>query len=329
MSAELPGRKRLIVFSGSANEPLAEEVAKLLDVELGGVERSVFANGEIYIRFNESVRGADCFVIQSHSYPVNFHLMEQLIMVDALKRASAKRITAIVPFFGYARQDKKGRPREPISARLVGDLFVKAGVDRIASVDLHTGQIQGFIDKPFDHVTALPVFVDYLENKLTGPTTIVSPDTGRVKLASKYARHLEHLDTEVAFVHKRRAADARNQVAALQVVGDVEGRDAVIVDDMIDTAGTVVAAAELLRAGGATSVRVLATHGVLSDPAADRLKNAPIEEVVITNTLPVPEPASDLDKLTVLSIGPILAGVVEAIFADSSVSEIFKGENVW
>ena len=323
---ELRSQKRLMVFSGSANEPLAEEVAHILGVELGGVERSVFANGEIYIHYTESVRGADAFVIQSHTKPLNFNIMEQLIMIDALKRASAKRITAVVPFYGYARQDKKGRPREPISARLMGDLFVAAGADRIVSLDLHTGQIQGFVDKPFDHLTALHLFSTYLRKTTTGRTTMVSPDSGRVKLASRYAAHL---GARVAFVHKRRAADARNQVAALQVVGDVEGRDAVIVDDMIDTAGTVVAASELLRAGGATSVRVLATHGVLSDPAADRLKNAPIEEVVITNTLPVPEPASDLDKLTVLSIGPILAGVVEAIFADSSVSEIFKGENVW
>jgi ribose-phosphate pyrophosphokinase len=322
---ELPGRKRLMLFSGSANEPLAEEVAAILGVELGSVERSVFANGEIYIHYTHSVRGADCFVLQSHSHPVNFNIMEQLIMIDALRRASAKRITAVIPFFGYARQDKKGRPREPISARLMGDLFLTAGADRIASVDLHTGQIQGFIDAPFDSLTSLPIFVDYLRKGLEGPTTMVSPDSGRVKMASRYARHL---DSQVAFVHKRRRADERNVADALEIVGEVEGRHCVIVDDMIDTAGTVVSAAELLKARGALSVKVVATHGVLSPPAVDRLKNAPISEVVITNTLPVPDDAHHLDNLTVLSIGPILAGVINAIFADASVSAIFKGENL-
>jgi ribose-phosphate pyrophosphokinase len=251
--------------------------------------------------------------------------MEQLIMIDALRRASAKRITAVVPFFGYARQDKKGRPREPISARLMGDLFLTAGADRIASVDLHTGQIQGFIDAPFDSLTSLPIFVDYLRSGLEGPTTMVSPDSGRVKMASRYARHL---DAQVAFVHKRRRADERNVAAALEIVGEVEAKHCIIVDDMIDTAGTVVSAAELLKSRGALSVKVVATHGVLSPPAVDRLKNAPITEVVITNTLPVPEEAHHLDILTVLSIGPILAGVINAIFADASVSAIFKGENL-
>jgi ribose-phosphate pyrophosphokinase len=207
----------------------------------------------------------------------------------------------------------------------MGDLFLTAGADRIASVDLHTGQIQGFIDAPFDSLTSLPIFVDYLRKGLEGPTTMVSPDSGRVKMASRYARHL---DSQVAFVHKRRRADERNVADALEIVGEVEGRHCVIVDDMIDTAGTVVSAAELLKARGALSVKVVATHGVLSPPAVDRLKNAPISEVVITNTLPVPDDAHHLDNLTVLSIGPILAGVINAIFADASVSAIFKGENL-
>ena len=323
---EIGGRKRLMVFSGSANEGLAREVANLLGTTLGGVERGVFADGEIYIRYTESVRGSDCFVIQSHTKPINFHLMEQLIMIDALKRASAKRITAVVPYYGYARQDKKGRPREPITARMVGDLFVAAGADRIMSVDLHTGQIQGFIDKPFDHLTALPVFVEYLQMACEPPLTVVSPDTGRVKLAAKYARHFT--DASPAFVHKRRNADARNQVSALEIVGEVEGHHCIIVDDMIDTAGTAVAAAELLQARGALSVRLAATHGILSEPAVDRLKNAPIDEVVISNTLPVPEDAADLDKLTVLSIGKLLAGTINAIFTDASLIEIFAGENI-
>lgn len=322
---ELASRKRLMVFSGSGNEPLAEEVAKILGVRLGGVERSIFANGEIYVHYTESVRGADTFVIQSHSYPINFHIMEQLIMIDALMRASAKRITAVVPFYGYARQDKKSRPREPISARLMGDLFLQAGADRIVSLDLHTGQIQGFVDAPFDHLTAIRLFADYVEDTLQGPTTIVSPDAGRVKLASRFAAHL---DARVAFVHKRRAEDVRNDSSPLWVVGDVEDRHCIIIDDMVDTAGTVVGAAELLKERGALSVRVIATHGVLSPPAVDRLKNAPIDELVITNSLPVPDDASHLDSLTVLSIGPILAGAMNAIFADASVSEIFQGENI-
>lgn len=322
---ELESRKRLMVFSGSANPDLADEVASILGVQLGGLERSSFANGEIYIHYTESVRGADCFVIQSHSHPVNFHIMEQLIMIDALKRASAKRITAVVPFFGYAQQDKKGRPREPISARLMGDLFLAAGADRIVSVDLHTGQIQGFIDAPFDSLTALPVFIEYIRKNLEGPTTVVSPDSGRVKLASRYARHL---DSQVAFVHKKRRTDVRNVIDALEIVGDVNDRHALIVDDIVDTAATASAAAELLIDRGALSVKMVATHGVLSVPAVDRIKNGPINELIITNTLPVPEDARHLDKLTVLSIGRTLAGTINAIFTDASVSEIFKGENI-
>ncbi len=322
---EISSRKRLMVFSGSSNEGLAREVANILGASLGGVERSVFANGEIYIRYTESVRGSDCFVIQSHSDPVNFHVLEQLIMIDALKRASAKRITAVLPFFAYARQDKKGQPREPISAKLMGDLLVAAGADRIVSVDLHTGQIQGFVDIPFDHLTALPVFVEYITETAEGPIAVVSPDTGRVREAARYARRL---DTPVAFVHKRRRTNERNRVTALEIIGEVQGRHCIIVDDMIDTAGTATSAAGLLMERGAIDVRLVATHGILSDPAVDRLKNAPIKEVVISNTLPVPDDASDLDKLTVLSIGSLLAGAIEAIFNDTSVSELFKGENI-
>jgi len=319
-----PGVKRLMVFSGSANVELAEEVAKLLNVELGGVERSTFSNGEIYIRYTESVRGADCFVIQSHSDPINHNIMEQLIMIDALKRASAKRITAVMPFYGYARQDKKGQPREPISAKMMGDLFMAAGADRIAAVDLHTGQIQGFIDAPFDSLTAMPLFEDYITSRLDGPITFVSPDSGGVKRATTFARHV---DAEVAFVYKRRRSDVRNEIAAEWVVGEVEGRHCVIVDDMIDTAGTVIASAELLVKRGALSVVVLATHGVLAGPAVERLSKAPFSEIIITNTLPVTKEAMTLPNLTVLSIAPLLAGTIDAIFSDRSVSELFKGEN--
>jgi len=321
---QLQGSKRFMLFTGSANPALAEEVADLLSVELGQADRRVFPNGEIYVRYTESVRGADAFVIQSHCPPLNHHIMEQLVMIDALERASAKRITAVIPFLAYARQDRKSRPREPITARLVSDLFVTAGADRLVSMDLHSQQIQGFVTKPYDHLTALPVFIEYLKAHVNGPTVVVSPDTGRVKEASKYARAI---DADVAFIHKRRSVAEHGVVAALQVVGDVQGKHAVIVDDIVDTAGTVVAAAELLKERDALSVRVLATHGVLSGPAAERLRGAPIEELVITNTLPLPEAAADLPNLEVLSIASILAAALKAIFTDDSVSEIFMGEN--
>ncbi len=264
-------------------------------------------------------------MIQSHSDPVNFHIMEQLIMIDALKRASAKRITAVVPFYGYARQDKKGQPREPISAKMMGDLFMAAGAHRIASVDLHTGQIQGFTDAPFDSLTAMPLFEEYLTQRLEGPITFVSPDSGGVKRATRFARHI---DAEVAFVYKRRRSDVRNEAEAEWVVGDVEDRHCVIVDDMIDTAGTVVASADLLIKRGALSVMVIATHGILSPPAVERLASAPFSEIIITNTLPVTAEALTLPNLTVLSIAPIVSGTIEAIFNDTSVSDLFKGENI-
>lgn len=321
---EAKTRKRLMLFSGSANPALAQEVADLLGVELGGVDLHQFADGEISVRYTQSVRGADCFVLQSHNDPINFNIMEQLIMIDALHRASAKRITAVIPYYGYAKQDKKSMPREPITARLMADLFVTAGADRLVSVDLHSPQIQGFTAKPFDSLTALPIFIEYLAG-LDGPLTVVSPDTGRVKQASKFARHL---DADVAFVHKRRRLDVANKVSALQVVGDVEDRHCVIIDDMIDTAGTVVSAAELLMERGALTVRAVATHALLSPPASDRLRNSPLVEVVVTNTLPVPDEAKDLPNLRVLSIGSLLADTLKAIFMDDSVSAIFMGENV-
>ncbi len=321
---ELVTRKRFMLFTGSANPELAEAVADELGVRLGRVQLSRFANTEVYTRPSESVRGFDCFVIQSHAPEINFHIMEQLILIDALKRASAHRITAVVPFFGYARADKKVRPREPISARLMSDLFLAAGADRIVSVDLHTGQIQGFFPKPFDHLTALPIVTDYLKERLDGPTTVVSPDAGGVKRAEKYARYLE---AYVAFVHKRREFDVHNESQALTVVGAVRGRNAVIVDDMIDTGGTVENAARLLRERGARTVYVAATHPVLSPPALGRLKRAPIDEVVVTDTLPISKEVRDFNKLTRLSVAPMLAEALQAIFLDSSVSAIFLGDN--
>ncbi len=321
---DIVSRNRMMLFTGGANASLAEEVAEALGVALGDLERSRFANGEIYVRPAESVRGADCYVMQSHCDPINDNIMEQLITIDALNRASARRITAVMPFFGYGRQDKKVRPREPITARLVGDLFMTAGADRLVSVDLHTGQLQGFIHKPFDSLTALPIITDYLSERIDGPTTVVSPDAGGVKRAERYARFL---DGDVAVVYKRRDPVQHNVSEALEMAGTVAGRHAVIVDDIIDTAGTVTNAAELVREQGAVSVRIAATHGVFSDPALDLLKNAPVEEVIVTNTLPVSQEVLELDKVQVLSIAPILAETLQAIFMDSSVSEIFLGEN--
>jgi ribose-phosphate pyrophosphokinase len=321
---EIVSRKRMMVFSGGANEALANEVTDELGTQLGRIERARFANGEIYVRPLDSVRGADCFVIQSHSHPINDNIMEQLITIDALRRASARKITAVVPFFGYSRQDKKVLPREPITARLIADLFMQAGADRLVSVDLHTGQLQGFIDKSWDHLTALPIITDYLSESLNGDTVVLSPDAGGVKRAERYARRL---DASVAFIYKRRDPLTHNESTALSMSGEVRGRHIVIVDDMIDTAGTVCNAAELVKDQGALSVRVAATHGIFSDPAVDRIKNAPIEEVIVTNTLPVDPDIQALDTIKVLSISPILAETLQAIFLESSVSEIFLGDN--
>ncbi len=321
---DIVSRNRMMVFTGGANPSLADEVAEVLGIQLGKLQRSKFANGEIYVRPNESVRGADCFVMQSHSHPINDNIMEQLVTIDALKRASARSITAVMPFFGYSRQDKKVLPREPITARLIADLLMRAGADRLVSVDLHTGQLQGFIREPFDSLTALPIITEYLADKIEGKTTVLSPDAGGVKRAERYARHL---DASVAFIYKRREPTEHNESTALSMAGKVTDRHVVIVDDMIDTAGTVCNAAEMVREYGAKSVRIAATHGIVSDPALDRIKNTPIDEVIVTNTLPVSEDIQKLDNVRVLSIAPILAETLQAIFMDSSVSEIFLGEN--
>lgn len=321
---DIVSRNRMMLFTGSANPGLADEVAEVLGIQLGPLEHSKFANGEIYVRPTESVRGADCFVIQSHCDPINDHIMEQLITIDALRRASARRVTAVIPYFGYSRQDKKILPREPISSRLVADLFMKAGADRLVSVDLHTGQLQGFTDRPWDSLTALPIITDYLIEALEGRTVVLSPDAGGVKRAERYARYL---DASVAFIYKRREPTAHNESTALSMAGEVEGRHVVIVDDMIDTAGTVCNAAGMVRDFGALSVRVAATHGIFSEPALDRIKNAPIDEVIVTNTLPVNPDIQELDSVQVLSIAPILAETLQAIFMESSVSEIFLGDN--
>ncbi|HEU4481150.1 MAG TPA: ribose-phosphate diphosphokinase, partial [Actinomycetota bacterium] len=284
---------------------------------------------ETYVRFSDSVRGCDAFVIQSICDPVDHHTMQQMIMIDALKRASAKRITAVSPFYPYSRQDRKARSREPITAKLMADFYEKAGADRVLSVDLHTGQIQGFFDIPFDHLTALPMLADHIATKLDGDFVIVSPDAGGVRLADKYVQHLSEfhsLHGQVAFLHKKRRKDVRNMSETLAVVGEVEGKICVIVDDMIDTAGTLVNGVESLKSAGAREVFAAATHPLLSGPAVDRIKNASLEELVVTNTLPIPS-EKELDKLTVLSIAPTIAQTVKAVFEEESVSELFHGEN--
>src|SRR5450631_625088 len=314
--------KKMILVSGRAFPELAEEVASCLGIEPTPTKLYDFASGEIFVRFLDSVRGCDVFVLQSHTAPINQWIMEHLIMVDALKRASAKRITVVAPFFGYARQDKKSRGREPISARLMADLFRTAGADRLMAVDLHTAQIQGFFDGPVDHLFALPILAEYLESKLdTSHITIVSPDAGRVRVAERWT---DRLNCGLAIIHKRHDALRANEVKVHEVVGDVAGRTCILVDDMIDTAGTITKAAEALMDNGAAEVVVAATHAVLSGPAVDRLKNSPISEVVVTDTLPVPDERR-FDKLTVLTIAPLLARAISEVFEDGSVTSLFDG----
>ncbi|MDP9389299.1 MAG: ribose-phosphate diphosphokinase [Actinomycetota bacterium] len=320
MPLEVVPTKRLQLYSGRSHPALAHDIAAHLGVALGEPNLRQFPNGEIHCRFSESVRGADVFIIQTHSRPVNESLMEQCIMIDAAKRASAKRVTAVCPYYAYSRQDRKAEGREPITAKLVSDILKAAGANRAVSVDLHSGQIQGFFDGPVDHLTASPVLEDYLAAWEPNDLVIVAPDAGRVKVAERFA---QRLNADLAIIHKKRA---HGVVEAREVIGDVAGRRCVLIDDMIDTAGTIVAAAEILDHRGASEVWAMATHAVLSDPAVDRLKNSAIGRVVVTNTLPVP-PEKQIDKLEVLSVAGIIADALDAVFEDASVSEIFGGEN--
>ena len=319
------GQKTLMLFSGRAYPELAEKIAGELEIDLTPTQLYDFANGEIYVRFEESVRGSDAFVIESHTAPINNWVMEHLIMVDALKRASAKRITVVMPFYPYARQDKKHRGREPISARLIADLFKTAGADRLIAVDLHTAQVQGFFDGPVDHLFALPLLADHIDERFDrSQITVVAPDAGRVRVAERWT---DRLGTPLAIIHKRRDPRRPNEVRMFEVVGEVEGRTCVIVDDMIDTGSTIVKASEALLANGATEVVAAATHGVLSGPAIDRLKNSQIGEVVVTNTLPISD-EKRYDKLTVLSIAPLIARAIREVFEDGSVTGLFGDDGV-
>jgi len=321
----LSSEKKLRLFSGRGFPELSEAVAAELGIPLTPTSAYDFANGEIFVRFEESVRGCDAFVIQSHSAPVNKQIMEQLIMVDALKRASAKRITVVAPFYGYARQDKKHRGREPITARLMADLYKAAGADRLMVVDLHTSQIQGFFDGPVDHLFALPMLANYVGSKVDrNRLTIVSPDSGRVRVAERWSELLG--GCPIAFIHKTRDPRIPNESITGKVVGEVEGQTCVVIDDMIDTAGTITKAVDALFAAGAKEVIVAATHAVFSGPAVDRLKASKVTEVVVTDSLPIDEDKR-FDGLTVLSIAPLLARAIREVFEDGSVTSLFDGHS--
>lgn len=312
-------RRELLLFSGRAHPQLADRIARELGTCLVPAQARDFANGEIYVRFEQSVRGADCFVVQSHTAPINTWIMEQLIMIDALKRASARSVTVVAPFYGYSRQDKKHKGREPISARLLADLLTAAGADRIITIDLHTDQIVGFFDGPVDHLFALPTLADHIAAGTDRDRlTVVSPDAGRVRVADRWC---DRLGAPLAIVHKKRDKDIAHQVSVHEVVGEVAGRTCVLVDDMVDTAGTICAAADALYASGAEDVIVAATHGILSGPAVDRLKNSRVTRFVFTDTLPTAA-ATGLDKVEVLSVAPLIAHAIREIFENGSVTSL-------
>jgi ribose-phosphate pyrophosphokinase len=321
---ELVTKKTLELYAGRSHPALAEQIAGHLGVPLGEANLKSFPNGEFHCRFGENVRGADVFIIQTHCGDVNAAVMEQLIMIDAAKRASAKRITAVCPLYGYARQDRKAEGREPITAKLVADLLTAAGASRMVSVDLHSGQIQGFFDKPVDHLTAMPILLDYLREACGNDIVIVAPDAGRVKVAERFS---QHLGADLAFVHKTRVKGDATGVEARGVIGDVAGRRCVVIDDRIDTGGTIVAAGDILTEQGATDVWAMATHAVLAEPAVDRLKNSVLSRVVFTDTVPIPADKW-IDKFEVLPIGGVIAAAIDAVFEDKSVSELFGGDNL-
>lgn len=315
----LNDKERFALFTGNANRPLAEEIASYLGVKMGDATINRFNNGEIQVMINESVRGKDVFIVQPTCGPVvNDNVMELLIMADAFKRASANKIVAIVPFYGYARQDRKARGREPITAKLMADLFTASGITRVVTVDLHAAQIQGFFNVPFDHMPGGPTMADYMNTKKLPDMVVVSPDLGGVGRARTFA---ERLKAPLAIIDKRRPQPGVAEV--MNLIGDVKGKNAVLIDDMVDTAGSLCEAARALKAKGAKSVYACCTHAVLTDPAASRIRDSEIEELVVTNTIPVP-PQKMCDKIKVLTIAPVLAETIRAIYNDGSVSALFK-----
>ncbi|MBF2000121.1 MAG: ribose-phosphate pyrophosphokinase [Synechococcales cyanobacterium C42_A2020_086] len=310
---------RLRLFSGSANVPLAQEIARYLGMDLGPMVRKRFADGEIYIQIQESIRGCDVYLMQPTCFPVNDHLMELLIMIDACRRASARQITAVIPYYGYARADRKTAGRESITAKLVANLITQAGASRILAMDLHSAQIQGYFDIPFDHVYGLPVILDYLLSKNLSDIVVVSPDVGGVARARAFAKKLN--DAPLAIIDKRR--QAHNVAEVMNVIGDVAGKTAILVDDMIDTAGTICEGARLLRKEGAREVYACATHAVFSPPAIERLSAGLFEEIIVTNTIPIPD-EKQFKQLTMLSVAKLLGETIWRIHEDSSVSSMFR-----
>ena len=306
------------VFTGNANPALAAEICYELGCQLAAVTVKQFSDGEVHLQIHDNVRGADVFVVQPTSTPADRHLMELLLMMDALKRASAERITAVLPYYGYARQDRKDRPRMPISARLVASLLERAGANRILALDLHAAQIQGFFDVPVDHLFGMPVMIDHFDEMRGEGLTVVSPDAGGVERARAFAKRL---DAPLAIIDKRRTES--NVAEVMHIIGDVAGQDCLIVDDLIDTAWTLVKAAEALLDHGARSVRACATHAVLSGPAVERIENSEIEEVVVTNSIPLGEQADNCARIKQLSVAPLLAKAIQSIHEDGSVSTLF------
>jgi ribose-phosphate pyrophosphokinase len=319
MLPPIADNNRLRLFSGSANVPLSQEVARYLGMDLGPMVRKRFADGELYIQIQESIRGCDVYLIQPSCRPVNDHLMELLIMVDACRRASARQVTAVIPYYGYARADRKTAGRESITAKLVANLITEAGANRILAMDLHSAQIQGYFDIPFDHVYGSPVILDYLASKQLSDIVVVSPDVGGVARARAFAKKLN--DAPLAIIDKRR--QAHNVAEVMNVIGDVAGKTAVLVDDMIDTGGTISEGAKILRKEGARQVYACATHAVFSPPAVERLSSGVFEEVIVTNTIPVSE-ENRFKQLTVLSVANLLGETIWRIHEDSSVSSMFR-----
>ncbi len=312
---------RVLVFSGRSNQSLTQEICDYMDINIGNRVIKAFSDEEIFVRIEENVRGGDVFVIQSTCTPGNTHLMELLIMIDALKRASAKRITAVIPYYGYARQDRKCEPRVPITAKLVADLLHTAGTDRVLTLDLHAGQIQGFFNIPVDHLFAINVLIGYIKKLNYKDPVVISPDAGGVERARAYAKRM---GTSLAIIDKRR--EGPNVAKAMNIIGDVKGKVAIIVDDMIDTAGTLIEATNALLGAGAAEVHGLCTHPVLSGPAGERIQNSPIKSVISTNTIPLSKELADIDKIKILSVAPLFGEAIIRIHTESSVSSLFDSD---